>query len=126
MWWISTRDWPVWAKVVLLVTVGSTFTMGAPATYWAYLQDQREQADYADLLRAGNSDVLAKCHSCGRHTYDVGSATCVRCGAADPIPDAAGKLRSIRFLAWVGGAVIAGAALTSVYLVVSYLIRVAS
>jgi hypothetical protein len=50
----------------------------------------------------------------------------VRCGAADPISDAAVKLRSIRLLAWVGGAVIAGAALTIGYLVVSYLIRVAS
>ena len=125
MWWIGTRDWPIWAKLVLLVTLGSTFNMGAPATYRAYLQHQRDQADYAELLLARESHVLARCHSCGRHTY-VGSATCVRCGAADPIPDAARALRSVRFSIWVGGAAITGAALTSVYLVVSYLIRVAS
>ena len=120
-WWIVTRDWPAWAQGVLLFGVSSFFTLGAPATYRAYLREQRERADHADLLQPGHGGDLGKCRSCGRHTC-AEEAVCVRCGAADPIPDAASSIQSVRFLIWIGRAVMGSTAITIAYLVVRALV----
>lgn len=120
-WWISTRGWPVWAEFVLVTMATSLFGMGYPSTYKEYLQRQQEEEDFEDLLTPGRSGVLAKCRSCGRHT-DAEKATCVRCNAPDPVPDAAKTLRHMRFMMWIGGASIAAAAITIAYLLLRALV----
>jgi hypothetical protein len=124
-WLVETRDWPLWAKGVLIFGASSFLGMGAPATYRAYLREQQERADYADLLHPGRSRVLGKCRGCGRHTY-AEEAFCVRCGLADPIPNATNTVQSVRFLIWIGRAVIGSTAITIAYLVVRALVRAAS
>ena len=114
-WWISTREWPVWAQIILATMAASLFGMGYPFTYGEYLKQQQEQDDYEDLLMPGRSGVLEKCRSCGRHTY-AEEPTCARCNAPDPVPDAAKTLRHLRFLTWIGGASIAATAITIAYL----------
>lgn len=120
-WWIISRDWPAWAKFILLTFVGAFFTIGCPGTYKQYLRQQQEEEDYADLLEPGRSGLLTKCRNCGRHTY-AEAANCVRCNVADPVPDAASTLREVRFLELVGRVVIAATAVTILYLLLRALV----
>jgi hypothetical protein len=120
-WWIITRDWPVWAELILVAMTTSVFGMGYPLTYKDYLREQQNQDDFEDLLTPGRSGVLAKCRSCGRHT-DAGRPTCVRCNAPDPVPDAAKTLRHMRFFMWAGGASVAATAITIAYLLLRALV----
>ena len=119
-WWIATRDWPAWAKVVLLCFIGSCG--GFPSTYDTYLRGLERQAELADLPRREGGGALGKCRACGQYTYAVEPA-CVRCGAPDPIPNAVDLVRSLRFTTWLGRVVLASVAVTIVYLVVSALAR---
>jgi hypothetical protein len=115
MWWIETADWPSWAKLILSFATVGFFSLGAPATYGAYLKDEEERADFADLLGSGRGGVLSKCRGCGRRTR-VEEPFCVRCGIPDPIPNAKAALWNVRFLSAVGYATIVAVAVTIIYL----------
>lgn len=101
-----------------------SFVVGGPVTYRAYLRDEEERSDYADLLGSGRGTVLSKCRACGRHTY-LEEPFCVRCGIAEPVADAEARIKSTRFVMAVGKIVIAATVVTIVYLLVRALVSAA-